>query len=42
MDDVPTKRLLVIDDETNMRHMLSVLLTKLGYEIETACDGMTG
>ena len=33
------KRILVIDDEQNMRHMLKVLLTKSGYDIETAANG---
>jgi len=33
------KRLLVIDDEENMRHMLSSLLDKAGYHVETASDG---
>ncbi|XOF32948.1 MAG: sigma-54-dependent transcriptional regulator [Candidatus Electrothrix sp. YB6] len=31
--------ILVIDDEDNMRHMLSVLLSKEGYQAETAADG---
>jgi two-component system response regulator AtoC len=33
------KRLLVIDDEENMRHMLSTLLMKAGYLVDTASDG---
>lgn len=37
-----TKRILIIEDETNMRHMLSVLLRKAGYEIKTAHDGQQG
>jgi len=36
------KRVLVIDDEKNMRHMLSVMLGKADYEVETAADGMEG
>jgi len=36
------KKLLIIDDEENMRHMLSVLLTKLGYHVDTAADGSIG
>jgi two-component system response regulator AtoC len=36
------RRLLVIDDEQNMRHMLSVLLKKSGYQVETAADGLEG
>ena len=30
------KKILVIDDEDNMRHMLKALLTKRGYSVETA------
>lgn len=33
------KRLLIIDDEENMRHMLSTLLNKSGYRVDTASDG---
>ncbi len=33
------KRLLVIDDEENMRHMLSSLLMNAGYLVDTASDG---
>jgi len=33
------KRLLIVDDEENMRHMLSSLLTKSGYRVDTASDG---
>ncbi|MBE9545856.1 MAG: response regulator transcription factor, partial [Proteobacteria bacterium] len=29
------KRLLVIDDEANMRHMLSTVLKKAGYVVDT-------
>ncbi len=36
------KRLLIIDDEENMRHMLSVLLRKSGYLADTASDGHEG
>ncbi len=46
MDNKPTneskffpKRLLIIDDEENMRHMLSSLLNKSGYRVDTASDG---
>jgi two-component system response regulator AtoC len=35
-----TKRLLVVDDEENMRHMLSVMLRKTGYTVDTASDGL--
>jgi two-component system response regulator AtoC len=33
------KRLLIIDDEANMRHMLVVLLGRYGYVVDTATDG---
>jgi two-component system response regulator AtoC len=36
------KRLLIIDDEANMRHMLSTVLKKAGYNVETAADGAEG
>ena len=36
------KRVLVIDDEKNMRHMLQIMLSKAGYETETAGDGLEG
>ncbi|MEE4608138.1 MAG: sigma-54 dependent transcriptional regulator [Desulfobacteraceae bacterium] len=33
------KRLLIVDDEANMRHMLSLLLGRAGYTAQTAADG---
>jgi two-component system response regulator AtoC len=36
------KRLLIIDDEENMRHMLSTVLGKAGYIVETAANGHEG
>ncbi len=36
------RRLLIIDDEANMRHMLSTVLSKTGYIVETASDGREG
>ena len=36
------KRLLVIDDEENMRHMLTTLLKRSGYSVDTAEDGSMG
>ena len=39
---VERDRILVIDDEKNMRHMLAVLLKKEGYEVATAGDGKEG
>ena len=35
-------RILVIDDEENMRHMLTVLLEKEGYQVEGAANGEEG
>ncbi len=39
MSESVKTRLLVVDDEENMRHMLSVLLVKAGYRVDTAMDG---
>ena len=36
---IAQKRLLVIDDEETMRHMLSKVLGKTGYIVETASNG---
>jgi len=36
------KRLLIIDDEENMRHMLTAMLKNFGYQVETAGDGQQG
>jgi len=36
------KRVLVIDDEKNMRHMLQIMLSKAGYEAESAGNGLEG
>ncbi len=33
------KRILIVDDEESMRHMLSIMLKKEGYEVETAASG---
>lgn len=40
--DASYNRILIIDDEENMRHMLSTLLLKKGYQVETASDGEKG
>ena len=37
-----TRRLLVIDDEENMRHMLQSVLGRLGYAVRTAANGREG
>jgi two-component system response regulator AtoC len=36
------KRILVVDDEENFRHMLTVILKKEKYEVETASNGIEG
>ena len=36
------QRILVIDDEANMRHMLAAVLTKAGYAVDSAFDGESG
>jgi two-component system response regulator AtoC len=33
------KRILIVDDEENLRHLLTVILKKEGYETETASNG---
>ena len=33
------KRILIVDDEENLRHLLTVLLKKQGYVVESAADG---
>jgi two-component system response regulator AtoC len=33
------KRVLIVDDEENFRHMLSVILKKEGYDVEAASNG---
>lgn len=42
MTDCNGKRLLIIDDEENMRHMLSVVLNKAGYKVTMAENGEQG
>ena len=37
-----TSRILLIDDEENFRHMLSVILKKRGYDVEAAKNGIEG
>ncbi len=41
-EDIHSKRLLIVDDEENMRHMLSALLNKAGYDVDLAADGREG
>ena len=42
MDDFESgsKNLLIIDDEENMRHMLSAMLGRSGYQVSAAADGL--
>jgi len=35
-------RVLIVDDEKNMRHMLQTMLTKQGYEVAGAANGAEG
>lgn len=37
-----SRHILIIDDEENMRHMLSVMLRKQGYQTDQAADGAEG
>lgn len=39
MKDAAVKNILIVDDEENLRHMLSVLLKKQGYRVECAANG---
>jgi two-component system response regulator AtoC len=36
------KRVLIVDDEESFRHMLSVILIKEGYEVDTSSNGEEG
>ena len=38
----PAKKILIIDDEENMRHMLASILSRHGYAIETVGNGRDG
>ncbi len=39
MDDFPSARVLVVDDEDAIRHLLTVGLGQAGFVVRTACDG---
>ena len=41
-DNYQKNRLLVVDDEANMRHMLATVLKKADYIVDTASDGKEG
>jgi two-component system response regulator AtoC len=36
---IPPKKILIVDDEVNMRLVLKTMLKKAGYDVETAADG---
>ncbi len=38
-NDLVHKRVLIVDDEDNMRHMLKVMLSKAGYQVSEAANG---
>lgn len=40
--DDEKQKILIIDDEANMCHMLAAVLKKAGYEVDTASDGQAG
>jgi two-component system response regulator AtoC len=42
VDNNSKKRLLVIDDQANMRHMLATVLKKADYIVDVASDGAEG
>ena len=37
-----SKHILIIDDEENLRHMLSIMLTRQGYVADIAAHGEEG
>ena len=40
MSKIPPKKILIVDDEVNMRLVLKAMLKKEGYDVETAADGL--
>jgi len=40
MDNNSKKRILVVDDESDVREYLQLALEDAGFEVETACDGL--
>lgn len=39
MSNVSSKRILVVDDDDDVRNFLSTALEDAGFQVETACDG---
>ena len=39
-NNLKNKKLLIIDDEDNMRHMLTIIAEGAGYQTVTAADGL--
>ncbi len=39
---MPVQKILIIDDEANMLHMLRTILSREGYDIATAANGREG
>jgi CheY-like chemotaxis protein len=39
---VEARRILVIDDDANIRELITELLRRLGYDVEQAADGRSG
>ena len=37
---IPPKKILIVDDEVNMRLVLKAMLKKEGYDVETAANGL--
>lgn len=42
MSDTSNSRILLIDDEQDIREVVSLTLTDAGYQVETAADGVMG
>ena len=42
MNDTPAKRILLVDDEEDIRDVLRISLVDSGYEVHTAENGPSG
>lgn len=40
--NIPGKRVLIIDDEPDIREFVTYNLSKKGYVVASACDGLSG